>query len=103
MINPVARERTSYPTQKPEELIERIVRAASDKGSIVLDCFCGSGTTSAVAEKLGRRWIMADINKGAIQTTMKRMLKILRENSSTLLEEMRGGGNSLSNQQLRFY
>ena len=62
-----------YPTQKPEALIERIIKASSNENSIVLDCFVGSGTTAAVAEKLDRRWIAADINKGAIQTTIKRL------------------------------
>ena len=74
-LNPQANERKciEYPTQKPEALIERIIEASSNKNSIVLDCFVGSGTTAAVAEKLGRRWIAADINKGAIQTTIKRL------------------------------
>ena len=66
-------QRTNYPTQKPEKLLERIIKASSHPGSIVLDCFCGSGTTAAVAERLGRRWIMADMNQGAIQTTAKRL------------------------------
>ena len=66
-------ERIGYPTQKPEALLERIIKASSNEGDIVLDCFVGSGTTAAVAEKLGRRWIAADINKGAIQTTIKRL------------------------------
>ena len=66
-----------YPTQKPEALIERIIKASSNEGSIILDCFCGSGTTAAVAEKLGRRWIVADINKGAIQTTIKRLQDVI--------------------------
>ena len=69
-------ERVEYPTQKPEALIERIIKASSNEGDIVLDCFVGSGTTAAVAEKLGRRWIAADINKGAIQTTIKRLQKL---------------------------
>ena len=73
IINSQAKERTDYPTQKPEALIERIIKASSNEGSIVLDCFAGSGTTAVVAEKLGRRWIAADINKGAIHTTMKRL------------------------------
>ena len=67
---------TDYPTQKPESLLQRIIKASSDEDSIVLDCFCGSGTTAAVAEKLGRRWIVADINHGAIQTTVQRLNKI---------------------------
>lgn len=66
-------EYLDYPTQKPEELLERIISASSNEGSIVLDCFVGSGTTAAVSERLGRRWIAADINKGAIQTTIKRL------------------------------
>ncbi|MDE0689231.1 MAG: site-specific DNA-methyltransferase [Candidatus Poribacteria bacterium] len=72
-INSQANESIGYPTQKPETLLERIIKASSDRKSIVLDCFVGSGTTAAVAEKLGRRWIAADINKGAIQTTIKRL------------------------------
>ena len=75
-INSQANESIGYPTQKPETLLERIIKASSDKKSIVLDCFVGSGTTAAVAEKLGRRWIAADINKGAIQTTIKRLQKL---------------------------
>ena len=57
MLNSNSTERVDYPTQKPEELMERIVKASSDKNSIVADFFCGSGTTLAVAEKLNRRWI----------------------------------------------
>jgi hypothetical protein len=68
-----------YPTEKPEELLDRILRASSDSGGLVLDCFIGSGTTAAVAQKLGRRWIGCDINKGAIQTTSKRLQTIIRE------------------------
>ena len=73
IISRSAKERQNYPTQKPEALIERIIRASSNEDSIVLDCFVGSGTTAVVAEKLGRRWIAADLNKGAIHTTMKRI------------------------------
>ena len=72
-LNPRANERVEYRTQKPEALIERIIKTSSNEDSIVLDCFVGSGTTAVVAEKLGRRWIAADINRGAIQTTMKRI------------------------------
>ena len=79
IINPQANERNNYPTQKPEALLERIIKASSNEDSIVFDCFMGSGTTLAVAQKLGRRWIGADINKGAIQTTSKRLQKIIRE------------------------
>jgi DNA modification methylase len=70
-------ERTGFPTQKPEALLERITLAASSVNDIVLDCFIGSGTTAAVAQRLGRRWIGCDINKGAIQTTAKRLKTII--------------------------
>lgn len=76
MLGRTSHDRTDYPTQKPEALLERIITASTDKNSIVLDCFSGSGTTQAMAEKLGRRWIGVDNNKGAIQTTLKRILKI---------------------------
>jgi DNA modification methylase len=79
IINPVASERSGYPTQKPEELIEYVLTASSHQDDLVLDCFIGSGTTAAVAQKLGRRWIGCDINKGAIQTTAKRLQAIIRE------------------------
>lgn len=69
----VSKEREDYPTQKPQALVERIIKASSNENSIVLDCFVGSGTTAVVAEKLGRRWIAADLNRGAIQTTIKRL------------------------------
>lgn len=77
IINKMANELTDYPTQKPEALLERIIKASSNEDSIVFDCFCGSGTTQAVAQKLGRRWIGSDINKGAIQTTSWRLQKII--------------------------
>ena len=73
-----AKERTNYPTQKPEKLVETIVTAASSEGNIVADFFCGSGTTAAVAEKLGRKWIVADLGKFAIHTTRKRMIGVQR-------------------------
>ena len=66
-------ERTDYPTQKPESLLERIIRSSSREGDIVLDCFSGSGTTAAVAEKLGRRWIAMDCGKLSIYTIQKRL------------------------------
>ena len=72
-------EKTGFETQKNENLLARIIKASSNKDSIVLDCFAGSGTTAAVAEKLGRRWIAADLNKGAIQTTMKRIQTDINE------------------------
>jgi len=82
VISSHALEREDYPTQKPESLLERIISASSNPGDLVLDCFCGSGTTPAVAQKLGRRWIAADINKGAIQTTSKRLQTIIWEQAA---------------------
>lgn len=79
LLNSQAEERVGYPTQKPESLVKRILMASTDPGDIVLDCFIGSGTTAAVAQKLGRRWIGADINKGAIQTTSKRLQGVIEE------------------------
>ncbi len=78
-VNPVAKERMDYPTQKPEKLIERIILSSSNPGDLIFDCFMGSGTTQAVAMKLGRRFIGADINLGAIQTTTKRLLGVAAE------------------------
>src|SRR5437763_12780900 len=75
-IGATSTERVGYPTQKPEALLERILQASSNEGDLVLDCFCGSGTTAAVAEKLGRRWITCDLGRFAIQTTRKRLLSI---------------------------
>ncbi len=75
-VNAVANERLGYPTQKPEALLERIIKASSSGNDLVLDCFCGSGTTAAVAEKLNRRWIACDLGRFAIHTTRKRMLGI---------------------------
>ena len=72
-------ERTGYPTEKPQELLERIIKSSSNPGDLVFDCFMGSGTTQAVAMKLGRRFIGADINLGAIQTTTKRLLGVAAE------------------------
>ena len=69
-------ERLDFPTQKPEKLLERIIKASSQEGDIVADFFCGSGTTLAVAEKLGRRWIGCDMSKYAIHVTRKRLLDI---------------------------
>jgi len=77
-------ERLDYPTQKPETLLERIIQASSNSGDLVLDCFIGSGTTAAVAQKLGRRWIGCDINKGAIQTTAKRLQGIMVEQTDDI-------------------
>jgi adenine-specific DNA-methyltransferase len=77
-VNPVATERCDYSTQKPESLVERIIKASSDEGDLVADFFCGAGTTGAVAEKLGRRWIMCDLGRFAIHTSRKRLIEIQR-------------------------
>lgn len=74
IINPQAKERVNYQTQKPEALLERIIRASSNEGSIVADFYAGSGTTGAVAERLGRRWIMSDIGKPANMIMRKRLI-----------------------------
>lgn len=76
-------ESTAYPTQKPEALLERIMLASSNPGALVFDCFMGSGTTQAVAMKLGRRFLGADINLGAVQTTTKRLVSIAKEINET--------------------
>lgn len=68
------RERTGYPTQKPEALLERIIRASSNSGDLVADFFCGSGTCVTVARRLGRRWLGCDISPLAINTTRRRLL-----------------------------
>lgn len=73
-VNPVAAESTNYATQKPQALLDRIIRASSNEGSIVADFFGGSGTTPAVAEKLGRRWIVSDLGKPACMIMRKRLI-----------------------------
>jgi DNA modification methylase len=88
-------ERVDYPTQKPEKLAERIVLASSNPGDIVLDCFAGSGTTGAVAEKLGRKWIMCDCGKLSIYTIQKRMME--------LKEEMGNKGKPLKHKPYTLY
>jgi adenine specific DNA methylase Mod len=77
-INQIAKERLDYPTQKPEALLERIIKASSNEGDLVADFFCGSGTAAAVAEKLGRKWIVSDLGKFAIHTTRKRLIGVQR-------------------------
>lgn len=74
IVNPQAKENVKYFTQKPEALLERIIKASSNEGSIVADFFCGSGTTASVAEKLGRKWITTDIGKPSTLITRKRMI-----------------------------
>lgn len=78
-VNVMAADRTDYPTQKPEALLERVIKASTNEGDLVFDCFMGSGTTQAVAMKMGRRFIGADINLGAVDTTVKRLLKIQQD------------------------
>ncbi|HYT43480.1 MAG TPA: site-specific DNA-methyltransferase, partial [Methylomirabilota bacterium] len=78
-VNSQASEDTKYPTQKSEVLLERIINASSNEGDIVADFFIGSGTTLAVAEKLGRKWIGADLGKFSIHTTRKRMIAVQRQ------------------------
>ncbi len=78
-VNSQAREDTRYATQKPETLVERIVKASSNPGDLVADFFGGSGTMAAVAEKLGRKWITTDLGKFGIHTTRKRLIQVQRE------------------------
>ena len=75
-VGPQAQERADYPTQKPEELLERIIKASSNEGDVILDCFAGSGTTAAVAEKLNRKWIAIDAGKLSIYTMQTRLLNL---------------------------
>jgi DNA modification methylase len=83
-------ERTGYPTQKPIIVLERIVKALSNPGDLVLDCFVGSGTSVVAAQKLGRRWIGCDINKGAIQTAAKRLQGLLIEQAAMHIGSAQG-------------
>lgn len=78
-ISPTSNERIGYETQKPESLIQRVIRTSSSEGDLIADFFCGSGTTGAVAEKLGRRWLMADLGRFAIHTSRKRLIEVQRE------------------------
>lgn len=80
-LNAMSKEHLDYPTQKPEALLERIIKASSNEGDIVLDCFAGSGTTPAVAERLKRRWIAVDIGKLSIYTIQKRLLNLKDANT----------------------
>ena len=80
MLQPADKEQnTGYATQKPQALLERIMKASSNEGDLVADFFCGSGTTGAVAERLGRRWIMADLGRFAIHTSRKRLIELQRK------------------------
>jgi DNA modification methylase len=72
-------EYLNYPTQKPEALLERIIKASSNEGDLVADFFCGSGTTAAVAEKLARKWITTDLGRFSVHTARKRLIGVQRE------------------------
>ncbi|HQV75621.1 MAG TPA: DNA methyltransferase [Flavobacteriales bacterium] len=78
-VEAISSENLDYPTQKPEALLDRIIRASSNPGDLVADFFCGSGTTAAVAEKLGRKWIATDLGKFGVHTTRKRLIGVQRE------------------------
>ncbi|MGH9509974.1 MAG: site-specific DNA-methyltransferase, partial [Terriglobales bacterium] len=78
-VEAISNENLNYPTQKPEALLERILKASSNEGDLVADFFCGSGTTAAVAEKLGRKWIATDLGKFGVHTTRKRLIQVQRE------------------------
>ena len=73
IINATSNERIGYPTQKPVELLEKIIEASSKEGDLVADFFCGGGTTAAVAQKLGRRWIACDQSRVAVAITQGRL------------------------------
>lgn len=75
-INSQAKEKINYPTQKPEPLLERIIKASSNEDDLILDCFCGSGSTAAVSERMRRRWITCDLGRFSIHTARKRFLGI---------------------------
>lgn len=96
IINPVASERYGYATQKPELLLERIVNAKSRPGDLVADFFCGSGTTAAVAEKLGRRWITSDLGKAAIQVARNRFVKLGEQGSGGIAFQREDGATRCS-------
>jgi adenine-specific DNA-methyltransferase len=78
-VNSQAKERINYPTQKPEALVERIIKTSTNPGDLVADFFVGSGTTASVAEKLGRKWICSDLGRFGVHTTRKRMINVQRE------------------------
>ena len=93
MVGRTSKERLDYPTQKPETLLERIITTSSNPSDLVFDCFMGSGTTQAVAMKLGRRFIGADINLGAVETTTKRLAHLTTEiHEGTNTYRLKSGG-----------
>lgn len=96
-ISSQASERLDYPTQKPEQLLERIISSATNPEDLVFDCFMGSGTTQAVAMKLGRRFIGADINLGSIQTTTKRLINVANKLNEQLQDDEKHTGFEVYN------
>lgn len=92
-INPMSKERVDYPTQKPESLIERIIMASVETWDLIIDCFAGSGTTAAVAEKIGCNWIACDFGKHSIYTIQRRLLRIWE--SKSLLNEYDTSGKTI--------
>jgi hypothetical protein len=84
IINPMASERIGYPTQKPERLLERVLEASSDEGGVVADFFCGGGTTAAVAQRLGRRWIACDQSRVAVAITADRLTRQVEEQTGKM-------------------
>ena len=83
MIRGWSSEKSGYKTQKPEALLERIIQASSNEGDLVADFFVGSGTTAAIAEKLGRKWVATDLGKFGIHTTRKRLIQVQRDLKAT--------------------
>lgn len=79
LLNSQADERVGYPTQKPEALLERIIKASSNENDLIADFFCGSGTLACASERLGRKWICSDLGKFAIHTSRKRMINVQRK------------------------
>lgn len=90
IIGATSGERTGYPTQKPIPLLERVIQALTNPGDLVLDAFVGSGTTVVAAQGLGRQWIGCDINKGAIQTTAKRLQELMRSQATEAAKPKQG-------------
>ena len=95
-LNAMSSEHLGFVTQKPEALLERIIKACSKDDDVVLDSFVGSGTTAAVSQRLGRRWIACDINKGAVQMTSKRLQQVIHE-------QIKKGGKAEQEESPRYY
>lgn len=86
MVGRTSAERIGYPTQKPEKLIERIIRSSAPEGGVVADFFCGGGTTAAVAQRLGRRWIACDQSRVAVAITADRLTRQTEDRTGTLYD-----------------